>query len=103
VSHDLSRKHFVAKGLGLLALAGLAPKLRAFSASGSAAKADALVAAKSATDGRVSALRSGTAAHRLAAAARSHAAPQVRVEPRAVARSDFAPSAPTSTAASFRN
>jgi len=73
VSHDLSRKHFVAKSLGLLALAGLAPKLRAFSASGSNAEA--------ATDGRVSAPRS-------AAVQRNTAAPQVRVEPRAIARTD---------------
>jgi len=77
VSHDLSRKHFVAKGLGLLALAGLAPKMRAFSASGSPAKADAFAA----TQGRASAQRRAAAAH-------SQATPQLRVEPRAVARAD---------------
>jgi len=96
VSHDVSRKHFVAKGLGLLALAGLAPKLRAFSASGSTAKADAFVAA----DGRASASRSvavqrNTAVH-------SQAAPKLRVEPRAVARTDsaFAPALAKPAAAS---
>jgi len=94
VSHDLSRKHFVAKGLGLLALAGLAPKLRAFSASAAAAQ------------GRVSSSRTGSVQR--TATAHSQAAPKLRVEPRAIARSDFAPSssAPTSTAADvapFRN
>jgi len=95
VSHDLSRKHFVAKGLGLLALAGLAPKLRAFSASGSV------------TESRVSTPRSAAAFRSGRAAARGAAMPQVRIDPRAVAQCDFAPSsAPTSTAAaaaSFRN
>jgi len=92
VSHDLSRKHFVAKGLGLLALAGLAPKLRAVSASGSDAKASSLTGAKS----RNSAATSAT--------------PKLRVEPRAVARTDSSPFVPdaasqssSSTSSVFRN
>ncbi|WP_156468940.1 hypothetical protein [Cephaloticoccus capnophilus] len=92
MSHDLSRKHFVAKGLGLLALVGIAPKLRAFSASPAAAQA------------RVSSLRSGGVQR--SATARNQALPQVRVEPRAVAHGDIstaASSSPAATASSFRN
>jgi len=93
VSHDLSRKHFVAKGLGLLALAGLAPKLRAVSASGSAAKASSVTGAKS---------RNSVATSRQAGA------PKLRVEPRAVARTDSAAFAAASqsspsTSSIFRN
>jgi len=96
VSHDLSRKHFVAKGLGLLALAGLAPQLRAFSASGSAAKAGVLTAA----DGRTSARRPA-GVERDAVARRQTVAPQLRVDPRAIARTDSA--AANDTISALRN
>jgi hypothetical protein len=64
VSHDPSRKHFLAKLIGLVAVAGLAPKLLAKRAVPAAPvpnqpKSDALIAIR--PDSRAVARRAGAA------------------------------------------